>query len=160
MTVEQILNAMIDIEECVEVRYYLNQEEWKTFRDIDRKSMRHVIITTPKGIIQNDIQRFMLDKECDMITIRNGMIIIVASDTCNHNPNMKTSNILSLFEDDAWTYIIHRDTYIDVTQVICGPVHNIKNNSHGRFTYILESECYKIYNHDNIIMMEVSDPDK
>lgn len=55
MTVEQILNAMIDIEECVEVRYYINQDEWKAFRDVERKSMRHVIMTTPKGIIQNDI---------------------------------------------------------------------------------------------------------
>lgn len=159
MTVEQILNVMIDIEECVEVRYYLNQDEWKTFRDVERKSMRHVIMTTPKGIIQNDIRRFMLDKECDMITIRNGMIIIVGSDAVNHNPSMEVNHILSLLENDIQIHIkLHNCAYkIDIIQSISGSVSNIKNNLHGRFTNILESECCKIYHDNNMIMIEATD---
>lgn len=159
MTVEQILNAMIDIEECVEVRYYLNQDEWKAFRDVERKSMRHVIMTTPKGIIQNDIRRFMLDKECDMITIRNGMIIIVGSDAVNYNPSMGVNHILSLLENDTQVHIKHHNCAykIDITQSIRGLASNIKNNLHGRFTNILESECCKIYHDDNMIMIEATD---
>lgn len=158
MTVKQILNAMIDIEECVEVRYYLNQEEWKTFRDIDRKSMRHVIITTPKGIIQNDIRRFMLDKECDMITIHNGMIIIVGCDN-NHNSNMKVDSILNLLKSNSQVCIKHHNCAykIDITQSICGLVCNIKNNPYGRFTNIIESECYKIYHINDKFIIEASD---
>ena len=159
MTVEQILNAMIDIEECVEIRYYLNQDEWKAFRDVERKSMRHVIMTTPKGIIQNDIRRFMLDKECDMITIRNGMIIIVCSDVVNQNHSMEVNLILNLLENDIQVYIKHHNCAykIDITQSIRGLASNIKNNLHGRFTNILKSECCKIYHDDNTIMIEATD---
>lgn len=159
MTIEQILNTMINIEEYVEVRYYLNQNEWKTFRDIERKSMRHVIMTTPKGIIQNDLQRFMLDKECDMITIRNGMIIIVGIDATDHDSSMEVNRILSLLENDIWVRIKHHNcTYkIDISQSICGPVCDIKNSLHGKFTNIFESECYKIYHVNNKIMIEATD---
>lgn len=162
MTIEQILNTMIDIEECVEVRYYLNQDEWKSFRDIDRKSMRHVIMTTPKGIIQNDIRRFMLDKECDMIAIRNGMIIIVGSDTTDHNSSMEVNRILDLLENDVLVHIKHHNCAykIDVSQSICGPVCDIKNNLHGKFTIIFESECHKIYYVDDKIMIEATDKNK
>lgn len=94
-----------------------------------------------------------------MITIRNGMIIIVGSDAVNHNHSMEVNHILSLLENDIQVHIKHHNCAykIDIIQSISGSASNIKNNLHRRFTNILESECCKIYHDDNIIMIEATD---
>ena len=139
MTVEQLLNMMNDADNCVEVRYYLNQDEWTIYHDISRSSMHHTIISTPEMIIRNDLCHVLIDKECDLLTKQNGIALIVCADR-PHNHSTTINDVLNLIDSDRRAYIIFRDPSTGEACSEYDYVYNIKNLHH-----ILELECNKIY---------------